>query len=263
MIEHGSTRKIVRAVREDQARDSIGDNRVDEVFKIGRVVRVMFDVVVDRELDACGLFEFDRGMRERFPIKRPESGVERTVREYECETIAVGEPIRDEDALPMFCTDETVAVELVDGALHGHAADVEFVDNLLHGGELLARLPLAARDPGAEMPEHVFEKVEALEEYQGTPRKTDIGELTMEARKFLRELSNPEASVVDMAKATQVAVRDLAAQVGHVLRQFGNGPGHVFNLGHGVSQFTPPEHVGALVEAVHSLSRSYHRPLRG
>ena len=55
----------------------------------------------------------------------------------------------------------------------------------------------------------------------------------------------------------------IAAQVGHVLRQFGNCPGHVFNLGHGVSQFTPPEHVGALVEAVHSLSRSYHRPLRG
>jgi hypothetical protein len=35
-------------------------------------------------------------------------------------------------------------------------------------------------------------------------------------RKFLSELSNPDASVVDMAKATQVAVRDLAAQVGHV-----------------------------------------------
>ncbi len=54
----------------------------------------------------------------------------------------------------------------------------------------------------------------------------------------------------------------IAAQVGHVLRQFGNGSGHVFNLGHGVSQFTPPEHVGALVEAVHSLSRSYHQPQR-
>ena len=36
-----------------------------------------------------------------------------------------------------------------------------------------------------------------------------------------------------------------------VLDSFGRGPGHVFNLGHGVSQFTPPEHVGALVEAVH------------
>ena len=40
-----------------------------------------------------------------------------------------------------------------------------------------------------------------------------------------------------------------------VLEAFGSGPGHVFNLGHGVSQHTPPDHVGALVEAVHS-----HRP---
>ena len=39
-----------------------------------------------------------------------------------------------------------------------------------------------------------------------------------------------------------------------ILESFGRGPGHVFNLGHGVSQFTPPEHVGALVEAVHRHS---------
>jgi uroporphyrinogen decarboxylase len=31
--------------------------------------------------------------------------------------------------------------------------------------------------------------------------------------------------------------------------------GHVFNLGHGISQFTPPESVTAMVEAVHSFSR--------
>ncbi|NBX50334.1 hypothetical protein EBT25_10405, partial [bacterium] len=30
---------------------------------------------------------------------------------------------------------------------------------------------------------------------------------------------------------------------------------HIFNLGHGISQYTPPEHVAALVEAVHSHSR--------
>lgn len=35
-----------------------------------------------------------------------------------------------------------------------------------------------------------------------------------------------------------------------ILKQFGSGPGHVFNLGHGISQFTPPEHVSALIEAV-------------
>jgi len=35
----------------------------------------------------------------------------------------------------------------------------------------------------------------------------------------------------------------------------GAGHGHVFNLGHGISQFTPPESVSAMVEAVHSFSR--------
>ena len=39
-----------------------------------------------------------------------------------------------------------------------------------------------------------------------------------------------------------------------VLTSFGSGPGHVFNLGHGISQYTPPEHVGVLVETVHSAS---------
>lgn len=50
----------------------------------------------------------------------------------------------------------------------------------------------------------------------------------------------------------------IAAQAGQVLEQYGRGAGHVFNLGHGVSQFTPPEHVAALVEAVHTQSRAYH-----
>jgi uroporphyrinogen decarboxylase len=38
-------------------------------------------------------------------------------------------------------------------------------------------------------------------------------------------------------------------------RPDGTWDGHVFNLGHGISQFTPPEHVSALVEAVLSHSR--------
>ena len=50
----------------------------------------------------------------------------------------------------------------------------------------------------------------------------------------------------------------IRAQVAKVLASYGSGAGHVFNLGHGVSQFTNPEHVGALVEAVHDLSRAYH-----
>ena len=39
-----------------------------------------------------------------------------------------------------------------------------------------------------------------------------------------------------------------------VLDAFGPGPGHVFNLGHGISQFTPPEAVAALTDEVHTYS---------
>ena len=56
----------------------------------------------------------------------------------------------------------------------------------------------------------------------------------------------------------------IATEVHRVLDSFGKphtdasttGPTHIFNLGHGISQFTPPEHVSALVEAVHSHSKT-------
>ena len=59
----------------------------------------------------------------------------------------------------------------------------------------------------------------------------------------------------------------IAEQARAVLESFGaphtdratTGPTHIFNLGHGISQFTPPEHVAALVEAVHSHSRAMRR----
>ena len=42
---------------------------------------------------------------------------------------------------------------------------------------------------------------------------------------------------------------------GRPQRADGTWDGHIFNLGHGISQFTPPDHVSALVEAVHQHSR--------
>jgi uroporphyrinogen decarboxylase len=47
-------------------------------------------------------------------------------------------------------------------------------------------------------------------------------------------------------------------EVQRVLDAYGRGPGHVFNLGHGISQHTPPEHVAALVDAVHRRSVEAH-----
>lgn len=50
----------------------------------------------------------------------------------------------------------------------------------------------------------------------------------------------------------------IAAETEKILASFGQGSGHVFNLGHGISQFTPPDNVLALVDAVHSLSKKHH-----
>jgi len=46
--------------------------------------------------------------------------------------------------------------------------------------------------------------------------------------------------------------------VADVLASYGKGPGHVFNLGHGITPDIDPEHLGVLVEAVHALSPQYH-----
>ncbi|MBI0420950.1 MAG: uroporphyrinogen decarboxylase, partial [Nitrosospira sp.] len=51
----------------------------------------------------------------------------------------------------------------------------------------------------------------------------------------------------------------IIAETEKILASYGNGSGHVFNLGHGISQFTPPESALTLVDAVHALSRKYHQ----
>lgn len=51
----------------------------------------------------------------------------------------------------------------------------------------------------------------------------------------------------------------ITQEVETILAGFGQGEGHVFNLGHGIHQDVPPEHVGTFVNAVHSLSMKYHR----
>jgi len=47
--------------------------------------------------------------------------------------------------------------------------------------------------------------------------------------------------------------------VARTLASYGNGPGHVFNLGHGITPDIDADNLGVLVDAVHELSPQYHR----
>lgn len=51
----------------------------------------------------------------------------------------------------------------------------------------------------------------------------------------------------------------IRSEVARVLESYGHGDGHVFNLGHGIHPGINPEHVAVLVDAVHELSKQYHR----
>ena len=51
-------------------------------------------------------------------------------------------------------------------------------------------------------------------------------------------------------------IRERAADI---IRRFGNHPGHVFNLGHGIHQSVEPAHLGVLVDAVHEFGQQIRK----
>jgi uroporphyrinogen decarboxylase len=58
--------------------------------------------------------------------------------------------------------------------------------------------------------------------------------------------------------ALYASPESIRAQVKCILEAFGQGSGHVFNLGHGVHPDIKPEHVGAMIDAVHEFSPALH-----
>ncbi|MEE8344225.1 MAG: uroporphyrinogen decarboxylase [Woeseiaceae bacterium] len=50
----------------------------------------------------------------------------------------------------------------------------------------------------------------------------------------------------------------IEARVAEVLQSYGQGPGHVFNLGHGITPDIDPDHLGVVIDAVRKLSPQYH-----
>ena len=53
----------------------------------------------------------------------------------------------------------------------------------------------------------------------------------------------------------------ITEKVKTILQAYGNGSGHVFNLGHGILPDINPDHVKAMVDAVHQFSPAYHANL--
>jgi uroporphyrinogen decarboxylase len=50
----------------------------------------------------------------------------------------------------------------------------------------------------------------------------------------------------------------IRAEAASILRKYGKGSGHIFNLGHGILPDVPPDHARALVRAVREESPAYH-----
>lgn len=51
----------------------------------------------------------------------------------------------------------------------------------------------------------------------------------------------------------------ICEEVGRILAGYGNGSGHVFNLGHGITPEVNPDNAAAFINAVHDLSVRYHK----
>ncbi len=143
------------------------------------------------------------------------------------------------------------------GAL-SHAAYQEF--SLRYIGQILAGLK---REQGGErIPSIVFTKggglwLESIAnsgcDAVGLDWTVNIGEARQQVGDKVALQGNLDPAVLFSTPEV------IAAEVEKILSSYGKGSGHVFNLGHGISQFTPPENARTLVDAVHAVSRKHRQ----
>ena len=82
---------------------------------------------------------------------------------------------------------------------------------------------------------------------------TDLGEARQRVGHQVALQGNMDPSTL---YASPARIRE---EVATILKKFGKGEGHVFNLGHGIHQFVEPDRAAAFVAAVHELSAEYHQ----
>lgn len=88
----------------------------------------------------------------------------------------------------------------------------------------------------------------------GVDWTTDLADARVRVKDRVALQGNVDPSIL------YAAPERIREEVGRVLASYGHGPGHVFNLGHGIHPDVNPEHAGVLIEAAHELSQAYHSP---
>ena len=143
------------------------------------------------------------------------------------------------------------------GAL-SHDAYIEFSLNYMH--KIVAGL--IKTNDGHTVPSIVFTKGGALwleaqaeigADALGLDWAVDIGQARKRVGDKVALQGNLDPAIL---LSTPAAIEQ---QVVHVLRSYGKGHGHVFNLGHGITQWTPPENAAAMLQAVRTHSQQYHQ----
>lgn len=118
------------------------------------------------------------------------------------------------------------------------------------------------RDEGRTIPAILFTKgggqwLEAMAEsgYDalGLDWTTDIGQARARVGRKVALQGNLDPQALYAPKET------IRTEVKRILASYGQGTGHVFNLGHGVWPDVDPEKVQAMIEAVHQFSPEFHR----
>jgi uroporphyrinogen decarboxylase len=151
------------------------------------------------------------------------------------------------------------AVQIFDtwGGALSHSAYREF--SLRYMTEIIDQLPREA--DGRRVPVIVFTKgggqwLEAIADCGadavGLDWTTDIGAARERVGDRVCLQGNMDPTLLN---ASPERIREEVAQI---LASFGEGSGHVFNLGHGITPGINPDHVAAMVDAVVSLSPDYH-----
>ncbi len=152
------------------------------------------------------------------------------------------------------------AVQIFDtwGGALSDAAYREF--SLRYMQRVIAQLP--EESEGRRVPVILFTKngglwleamAEAGADALGLDWTIDIGDARRRVGERVALQGNMDPGVL---RASPQRIRD---EVARILSAFGNGTGHVFNLGHGITPDVDPEHAGAMIAAVHESSPQYHQ----